>query len=305
MVRASSPGKLNIFFAVGPLRPDGYHTVASVYQALNLLEVVSVERSETWEVETLGDLSAKQKAMIPVAKNNLVVKAAYALAAKAGISNPQPMKFQIQKQVPIAGGMGGGSADAAAALVSLNEAWCLGLSLDDLLEIAATLGADVPFSLLGGTALGTGTGTDLTPLSSISLNWVMVLSESILSTPVVFQKLDELRQARGENPTEHPEPQVSNALLTALATDATSVALHMANDLHEPALELLPELRNLESLGERLGALRSMVSGSGPTFAMLTSDPEAAVRLASDLRQRGHRAIACHGPVPGAALLGN
>lgn len=303
MIRASAPGKLNIYFAVGPLRPDGYHSVASVYQALNLLEVVSVETSRTWEVQTLGDLSEKQMGLIPPAEENLVVRAAKALAAKVGISNPQPMKFQIQKQVPIAGGMGGGSADAAAALIALNESWCLGLERPALMEISAGLGADVPFSLLGNTALGVGTGTELTHVESTTLHWVMVRSDSTLSTPVVFKKLDEIRLTAGHDPKTFAEPHVSEELLRALTTGPSEVAVHMRNDLHEAALELLPELREVERLGEKLGALRSMVSGSGPTVAMLASDSEAAVHLASDLRQRGYKAIACHGPVPGALVL--
>ena len=303
MSRASAPGKLNIYFAVGPLRADGYHSVASVYQALNLLEVVSVTPSSKWEVETLGDLTAAQKALIPEPEQNLVVKAAQALAQSVGLTNPHPMAFQIQKQVPVAGGMGGGSADAAAALVALNDAWCLGLEKAALIEIAARLGADVPFSLFGNTALGTGTGTDLAEMKSTNLNWVMVLSESTLSTPVVFQKLDELRSARGEDPTALPESRIPQQLIDALISGASEVAKQMHNDLHQPALELLPGLREIEKLGERLGALRTMVSGSGPTMAMLAKDSDSAVKLSSDLRQRGHRAIACHGPVPGATLL--
>jgi 4-diphosphocytidyl-2-C-methyl-D-erythritol kinase len=305
MSRASAPGKLNIYFAVGPLRADGYHSVASVYQALNLLEVVSVTPSAKWEVETLGDLTAAQKALIPDPEQNLVVKAAQALAQSVGLTNPQPMAFQIQKQGPVAGGMGGGSADAAAALVALNDAWCLGLEKAVLMEIAAGLGADVPFSLFGNTALGTGTGTDLSEMHSANLNWVMVLSETTLSTPVVFQKLDELRSARGEDPTANPEPTIPQQLVDALTSGPTEVAKQMHNDLHLPALELLPALRELEKLGDRLGALRTMVSGSGPTMAMLAKDSDSAVKLSSDLRQRGHRAIACHGPMPGATLLEN
>lgn len=303
MIRASAPGKLNIYFAVGPLRPDGYHSVASVYQALNLSEVVSVEPSDKWEVEITGNFSADQKKMIPSAEQNLVVKAAMALAKAAGISNPQPMKYLIQKQIPVAGGMAGGSADAAASLLATNEAWCLGLDTNALHEIAADLGADVPFSLFGTTAIGTGTGTQLRSIESVNLNWVMVQSDSTLRTPVVFEKLDEIRRARGEDPASIAEPTISQSLLHALTQGPAEVAEHMRNDLHEAALSLIPQLGELESLGERLGALRSMISGSGPTFEMLAADQDSAVKLASDLRQRGHRAVACHGPVSGARLL--
>lgn len=302
MTRASAPGKLNIYFAVGPLRSDGYHDVASVYQALNLMEVVSVVPGENWKVETSGNLSDQQRRQIPTGEENLVVRAAIALARKAGISNPQTMHFQIQKQVPVAGGMGGGSADAAAALLALNESWCLGFSPKQLQEVASQIGADVPFSLQGETAVGLGTGTELTKVPSVELNWVMVVNDSTLSTPAVFKKLDELRKRNGIDPSEVNLPLVPEAVLSALTQSAEEVAKTMHNDLHVPAMELLPELRHLCDLGERLGALRTMVSGSGPTIAMLAKD-KSATKLASDLRQRGFNAIACHGPVNGAKLL--
>lgn len=303
MTRASAPGKLNIYFAVGPLRANGYHDVASVYQALNLLEIVSVSPGENWKVETSGNLSDQQRSQIPTGEENLVVRAAIALARKAGFSNPQTMHFQIQKQVPVAGGMGGGSADAAAALLALNDSWCLGFTSKQLQEVAAQIGADVPFSLQGETAVGLGTGTELTTITSVDLNWVMVLSDSTLSTPAVFKKLDELRKKNGINPGEVDIPLVPESVFAALTESPEEVAKQMHNDLHEPAMELLPELRQLSDLGERLGALRTMVSGSGPTVAMLATDESAAIKLASDLRQRGFNAIACHGPVSGATLL--
>lgn len=305
MTSYTAPGKINVFFQVGSLQSNGYHDVASLYQAVNLLEVVTVSESKTWEVSTTGSLSAEQLAEIPTDERNLVVKAALALAEVAGISNPKPMRFDIRKRIPVAGGMAGGSADAAAALIAINDSWCLGLAKERIFEVGSGLGADVPFSLLGGSAIGTGTGTDLLSVESVQLNWVIAISPGTLSTPAVFHKLDSMRVEMGEDPTQLREPRVPDELLASLKIGATEVAKYMHNDLESAAIQLAPELTKTIDLGIRLGALRAMVSGSGPTIAMLCSDQEAAVRLASDLRQRGLNAIACHGPVAGATILEN
>lgn len=305
MTSYTAPGKLNLFFQVGPLRQNGYHDVASVYQAVNLLDMVNVVESNTWEVNTTGSLSSEQLSEIPSDERNLVVKTAIALAQLAGISNPRSMRFDIRKRIPVAGGMAGGSADAAASLLAVNDAWCLGLEKEKLFEVAANLGADVPFSLLGGTAIGIGTGTELTPVESVELNWVIAISNGTLSTPAVFRKLDSMRKELGQDPSQVAEPKVSEELIAALKLGAPEVAKYLHNDLEAPAIALNPELTKTIDLGLRLGALRAIVSGSGPTIAMLCSEQEAAVKLASDLRQRGINAIACHGPVAGATALEN
>jgi len=156
VIGAKAPAKINLFFEVGPSRANDYHDVVSVYQSLDLFEEVYVEPAAAWTVTVTGDVGAEALAAVPTDESNLVVKAAKALAAKVDIDNPQPMHFKIVKRVPAAGGVAGGSADAAAALVALNEAWCLGLEQAVIMEVAAELGADVPFALLGGTALGLG-----------------------------------------------------------------------------------------------------------------------------------------------------
>ena len=163
MIWASAQGKVNLYFQVGDLQPDGYHPVVSLYQALDLQERVGVEPSGAWEVRVVSDLPNLGE--IPLDESNLVVKAAKTLAKFAGIENPQPMQFEIQKQVPVAGGMAGGSADAAAALVALNEAWGLGLDQAELMKVGGGIGADVPFAILGGTALGSDTGIELAELA--------------------------------------------------------------------------------------------------------------------------------------------
>ena len=247
MITAKAQGKINLVFQVGALRPDGYHSVASIYQALELAETVSVEPSESWSVVATGDVPGI--ASVPTGEDNLVVIAAKALAHHAGIANPQPMRFVIQKQIPVAGGMAGGSADAAAALVALNQAWELELPQAELMVVAGKVGADVPFALLGGTAFGTGTGVDLTVIEDQpELHVLLVFSEFGLSTKTVFETFDQVLPLGDKvdlDLANHYQDQIgSNSLLPA-------------------ALALKPELAHLLELN--LGVPGGYLSGSGPT----------------------------------------
>lgn len=300
-VSVSAPGKVNIFFAVGPLRPDGYHEVLSIYQALDLREVVTVSSAEEWQVAVSGEISKEQIESVPTGESNLVVRAARILAIAAGIETPHPVKFEISKSVPVAGGMGGGSADAAAALVAVNELWCTGISEQKILEAAAELGADVPFALLGGTALGSGAGERLQSVSDVqTLHWVLVTCDGGLSTPAVYQRLDELRLARGVDPVEVAIPETPNELIEALvAGDLTKISGLLRNDLQEAAVDLMPELEQTMQAGLAAGAVAAMVSGSGPTVALLAADESAAQSIANQLAIQGHTAIPTHGPAAG------
>lgn len=306
-VIASAPGKINIFFAVGPLGADGFHDVFSIYQALNLREEITVTASSEWLVKVSGALSAEQLSAVPTGEENLVVRAAKIVAAAAEIQQPHPVKFEISKNVPVAGGMGGGSADAAAALMAVDELWCTGVEGDALLKAAAELGADVPFALLGGTAIGTGKGHELVPLESVKrLHWVLVANQKGLSTPSVYKRLDELRSGRGQDPTKVPKPTAPKELLAALLSgDPLLVAPLLHNDLQEAALDLMPELSETIANGLAAGALAAMVSGSGPTIALLAQDSAAASAIASQLAAQGHTAIATFGPAAGTILEKN
>lgn len=301
---ASAPGKTNLFFAVGPLLKDGYHQVASVYQALNLREYVVVSAVDDWRVSVTGSLPAAQLAGVPTDKTNLVVEAAWFVAAEAGIEQPAPISFAIQKHVPVAGGMGGGSADAAAALVAVNELWCTGVSVKKLRKSAGALGADVPFAMLGETAVGTGIGDDLEVIANVpTLHWVLVPNELGLSTPKVYAKLDELRAARGIDPTKVPEAKVSKEFMAALkAGDPHQLAPLLRNDLQEAALALRPELGLLLKAGTDAGALAAIVSGSGPTLALLASNADDAQAIASRMRVYAGNALATSGPAAGARI---
>jgi 4-diphosphocytidyl-2-C-methyl-D-erythritol kinase len=306
-VTASAPGKINIFFAVGPLGADGFHDVFSIYQALDLREEISVTAASEWSVEVSGQLSAEQLSAVPIGEENLVVRAAKVVAAAAEIQQPHPVKFEITKNVPVAGGMGGGSADAAAALMAVDELWCTGLEGDALLKAAAELGADVPFAILGGTAIGTGKGHELVALDSVKrLHWVLVANQKGLSTPSVYKRLDELRSARGQDPTNVPTPTAPKELLAALLSgEPMLVAPLLHNDLQEAALDLMPELSETIANGLAAGALAAMVSGSGPTIALLAQDSAAASDIASRLAAQGHTALATFGPAAGTILEKN
>ena len=305
-VTVSAPGKINVSLQVGPLRPDGYHTVASVYLALSLREDVRAAAAPrpgiTVSVEGGGPLQIPVDG-IPLGPENLVARAAAALAEHAGITDPA-VELRITKRVPVAGGMGGGSADAAAALVACNLLWGTGLDAAELRALAAGLGADVPFALEGGAAVGLGIGDLLTPVpAEIPLHWVLLAAGSGLSTPAVYGRLDALRaeaEAVGAARASEPDaacPRVLQALRTG---NAAALAGVISNDLQSAALSLAPELEQLLDRGRALGALAGIVSGSGPTLAFLAADAGSAAALEAALRSEGHNALAVHGPAAGA-----
>ena len=306
-ITVSAPGKINIFFKVGALQPSGFHEVLSVYQALDLRESVTVSAANEWSVSVSGALSSEQIAAVPTGEDNLVVRAAKSIAELAGIENPRPVNFEIKKNVPVAGGMGGGSADAAAALLAVDELWCTGVDGDALLKKAAKLGADIPFALLGGTAIGIGKGDDLESIENVAkLHWVLVPMDAGLSTPRVYAKLDELRTARGEDPTQISKPDQPDRLIASLKSgDAREVAKNLHNDLQEAAIALMPELSITMEAGLAAGALAAMVSGSGPTVAMLAESEAAAESIANQLAFDGYIAIPTYGPAKGTLMEQN
>lgn len=307
-VKVRAPGKINAFFQVGPLREDGYHAVASTYLAVSRYEeVTATSRPGTSPSDitvTLSpDSSLPQEQLhdIPLDGRNLVVKAALMVADIA--EKPSGLHLEISKHVPIAGGMGGGSADAAATLVACDALWHTGLSREELAHLGSELGADVPFALMGGAAVGLGIGDELTAaLAPTPLHWVLVSAEFGLSTPVVYGRLDTLRAA-GQIMAEEPG-QVEAGVLSALrAGDAQALAPWLHNDLQAAAESLAPSLTGVLAEGTQLGALAGIVSGSGPTLAFLAADAVHAEELAAALTARGHQASAVDGPVHGAHII--
>ena len=303
-VHARAPGKINLFMRVGALEPDGYHDVATAYQAVSLYEDVLAWHDDEFSVAFGGSIDTSG---LPTDASNLAIRAAKLLARHAGV--PGGVRLEIDKNVPIAGGMGGGSADAAATLIACDALWGTALPKEELHMLAASLGADVPFALSGGTAIGTGRGDRLSPaLATGSFHWVLAVAEFGLSTPGVYRELDRRREA-GLDPTWHPRagvrpPAVDAEVLHALrAGDTRRLAASLHNDLQPAALSLAPGLAGILELGESNGALAGMVSGSGPTVAFLVDDADSAIELQVALSASRLTAVHVHGPVHGARVL--
>ncbi len=296
---ARVPAKINLHLGVGPLREDGYHDLNTVFYALSLYDDVTVRAADAGSVSVTGE-SAHE---VPGDPSNLAARAVAALADYADVPDRE-VAIAIEKQIPVAGGMAGGSADAAGALVAAARLWRLDVAREVLMELAAGLGSDVPFALLGGAALGTGRGEKLLPvLHRGELHWVIVVSKTGLSTPAVYRELDRLRAGRGETV---PPPERPDALIQALAVgDPYAVAPLLHNDLQPAALSLQPLLRRTLRAGAEAGALAGLVSGSGPSCAFLCADADAAVAVAAELSGLGvAKAVrTAYGPVPGARLI--
>ncbi|KUN37818.1 4-diphosphocytidyl-2C-methyl-D-erythritol kinase [Streptomyces longwoodensis] len=290
------PAKVNVQLAVGAARPDGFHDLANVFLAVGLYDEVTVTPADELRVTCAGP-DADQ---VPLDRTNLAARAAIALAGRYGRS--PDVHVHIAKDIPVAGGMAGGSADGAGALLACDALWGTGASRAELLEICAELGSDVPFSLVGGAALGTGRGEVLTPLEvGGTFHWVFAMAARGLSTPAVFREFDRLAEGR-----DVPEPVASRPLLDALAAgDADALAAAVSNDLQPAALSLFPELTDTLAAGRAAGALAAVVSGSGPTTAFLTRDLASAEAVAGALRVSGTcRAVrVAVGPVAGATVL--
>ncbi|MET9672363.1 4-(cytidine 5'-diphospho)-2-C-methyl-D-erythritol kinase [Streptomyces sp. NPDC006482] len=290
------PAKVNVQLAVGAARPDGFHDLANVFLAVSLYDEVTATPAETLTITCEGPDADK----VPLDRTNLAARAAELLAARHGIS--PDVHLHIAKDIPVAGGMAGGSADGAGALLACDALWGLNSSREDLLEICAELGSDVPFSLVGGAALGTGRGEKLTDLPvGGTFHWVFAVADGGLSTPAVYGEFDRLTEG-----VEVPEPTASPLLLDALrAGDTTALAGALANDLQAPALSLRPSLAATLSAGTEAGALAALVSGSGPTTAFLVKDAEAAESVAAALTASGtcRTARAATSPADGASVL--
>ena len=318
-VRASAPGKVNLTLRVGAPTPDGYHPLVTVFEALNLRETVTVRTSKTpgVRVETVAYLpdgsvdEATTRAMVDLdPQAHLAVRAARVLqrlaAAGPWASTAAGLSIRVDKRVPVAGGMAGGSADAAAALVACNELWELGLGAEQLETIGRSLGADVPACLAGGIALGTGRGDHMSVLregdeagAEYQHHWVMLLAHEGLSTPSVFREFDRV-DAAGAPALADPTPEE----ITALCAGPEELRHCLVNDLQAPALRLRPELAETIAAATDAGALAVTLSGSGPTVAALARDAEHARTLAATLSDAPTvaRAIPTHGPACGARI---
>ena len=294
------PAKINLQLAVGPLRPDGYHGLVTVFHAIGLFDMVSVAAAEADSVAVTGEGAGQ----VPADGDNLALRAVRALRAVAAAQAGPGVAVTINKRIPVAAGLAGGSADAAAALVACNELWRAGLPVRELCEVAAGVGSDVAFAVLGGTAVGRGRGERLTPalMPAARYHWVLAFADGALSTPEVYGTLDRLRAADGGA----AEPELSTELMAALrAGDLERLGRSLSNDLEAPAISLFPALRKTLDVGRESGALGALVSGSGPTCLFLARDARHATDLAVALSGEGvcRTVTRASGPVPGATVI--
>lgn len=316
------PAKINLQLAVGPLRPDGYHGLVTVFHAVSLFDDVTVAAAETDTIAVTGEGAG----LVPEDGENLALRAVRALrqalarramddpgaasapgtASASGITDVATgiggVAVAITKRIPVAGGMAGGSADAAAALVACNELWGAGLSQQELCAIASEVGSDAAFPVLGGTAVGRGRGEQLAAAlaSPVDFHWVLAFADGHLSTPAVFRALDNQRAGQ-----QIPEPELSNELMAALRTGhVENLGAALTNDLQEPAIALFPALRKTLDAGLEAGAVGGLVSGSGPTCYFLARDAAHATDLAVALSGVGVcRSVAtATGPAAGACV---
>ena len=301
LIRTSAPAKVNLVFEVGAIQADGYHPVNSLFLALNLREELTLAAGDTGSgisIYVHGDtLPDRHIQAVPTDDTNLVYKVAHALAAHHGLATPD-LQLDIHKRIPVAGGMAGGSSDAAAMLVALNEFFfqengISKLSTDELARLGASLGSDIPFCLYGGLAIGTNRGEQIQELPDLQFesNWLLCISSQGLSTPLVFHRFDELDLLH----------EFSD--LSALQINSSEeLANLMTNDLEPATFSLMPALTGLKSKLEELGALKAMVSGSGPTVAALFESRGRCEDVARLLNSEGIFALTSTGPSAGARL---
>lgn len=294
-VRVRVPAKINLHLGVGPLRDDGFHELRTVFHAVDLVDEVTVTPDRTLGVEVTGD----DAALVPTGPENLAWRAAELLAAQLG--REPHVRISLAKRIPVAGGMAGGSADAAATLLACATLW--GADVDGLAALAAQLGSDVAFPLLGGTALGTGRGEVLTPaMARGRLHWVLAIADHGVSARDAYARLDELRATRR---APKPAGDAGPLLQAVRSGDPLRIGSLLANDLQPAVLTLAPDLRHTLEAGRRLGAVGCLVSGSGPTCAFLARDEARARALARNLEEAGvcRTVRTASGPVPGARVV--
>lgn len=292
------PGKINLQLSVGPLESDGYHQLATVFQAVSVFDEVSISIRNDSLISIVPE--GKASDFFPIGEENIAYRAAELMRKRFEIESG--MEIKIKKEIPIAGGMAGGSADAGATIVGIDSLFRLGLKRVEMESIGSQLGADVPFTITGGTAIGTNHGEQLTPvLSRGNYSWVLATSSTGLATPSVYKECDRLRSGM-----EIAKPHVSESLLTALNHgDAKALGKSLANDLQPAACSLKPALRLILDVGIDYGALGAIVSGSGPTVAFLAEDEDHALDLVVALTSSGvvGNVIRATGPVSGARVI--
>lgn len=297
-VTVRAPAKINLYLGVGKVRPDGFHPLETLFQAVSLYDDVTVTSAEEWSVTTVAEGSQVDLAGVPDNDDNIAVRAGRALVAHHGVD--RAAAIEIVKGIPVAGGMAGGSADAAATLLGLDRLWNLQTSDDDLLAIAATLGSDVPFALVGGTAHGTGRGEIVTPVADNGTWWwVVVFDEVGLSTASVYAAFD-LGEYGLDDITIAPE----RFDMLRRGEGGATMAVLVRNDLEDAAFDLRQDLERKAEAILQCGASAVLLSGSGPTLLGAAADAVDARDIAARLAERGFDSVTVvHGPVAGAHVV--
>jgi 4-diphosphocytidyl-2-C-methyl-D-erythritol kinase len=293
------PAKVNLQLSVGPRESDGFHNLVSVFQAISIFDEVTVSKTHAGNGVTIT-VTGEHTHGVPEDGANLAVKAALLVGSKFEFD--VDVHIEVKKSIPVAGGMAGGSADAAATLVAMDSLFNLEMSREELHALGSELGSDVPFMISGGTAIGQGRGDQLTAaLSRGTYHWVLALSSVGLSTPAVYAECDRMRAER-----EIAAPQVSDVLMQSLlAADAEAVGNSLTNDLQNAACSLRPALSLVLEVGRDYGALGAIVSGSGPTVAFLVANEDSGLDLAVALTASGvvGSVARAYGPVHGAKVI--
>jgi len=293
-VVVAAPAKINLSLGVGPVRSDGFHTLATVYQAIGLYDDITVRDADDQSLTVSGE--DVDVADVPTDESNLALQAASLLALRHG--RDDAVEMSIRKRIPVAAGLAGGSADAAGALVACDALWGTETPREELLELAADLGSDVPFCLVGGTAIGTGRGEVVTPaMTRGKYWWVLALAADGQSTPAVYREFDRMN-------TSVPVPAIPTELMAALRSgDVEMLGKALTNDLEGAACSLRPELDDLLALGIQGSAHGALVSGSGPTCLFLAESETHATQVRGWLWNAAPRLLYAPGPVPGARVI--
>ncbi|HEY7875554.1 MAG TPA: 4-(cytidine 5'-diphospho)-2-C-methyl-D-erythritol kinase, partial [Actinomycetota bacterium] len=272
--RFRTNAKVNLFLRVLGKRVDGYHEVETILQVIRLTDDIEVELTDTGRVEIAMEWVDGGTGALPTEEENLIRRAADRLT-EAGAAH-DGIRVTVDKRIPIGAGLGGGSGNAAGALVVLSELWGLELERDRLREMAAEVGSDVPYCIEGGTALATARGENLTPLPSPETMWfVLGITDEPMMTRDVYEAWDDLPAA----------DEVSSAVMTMAlgAGDVEEVASLLHNDLEPAVFMLKPELEKKKELITDAGALGACLSGSGPTLYGLARDEDHARAIAAQL----------------------
>lgn len=266
-------GKINLGLDVLGRRENGYHDVRMVMQTLYLYDQITIEKTEKPGIELSTNLF-----YLPVNENNLAYHAADLLMQEFGVE--EGVKITLEKHIPVAAGMAGGSSNAAAVLYGINRMFSLGLSQEELMERGVKLGADVPYCIMRGTVLAEGIGEILTPLPAMPRCTVLVAKPPIsVSTKLVYEKLD------AHEIEDHPD--IDGVLEGLERQDLKKIASSMGNVLERVTVEEYPVIEEIKEMMKENGALNAMMSGSGPTVFGLYSDKRMAKEAAQKIKESG------------------